>query len=315
MVSVGALLLPADWTGGLISLVQVLVPFQHAASAVINSGTQVESRNGADESNQGSTSSMDLEKAALAHQVAALTIRVAELEREVGILTATRLWDVAGGRLGASGQLIPAGVVTGDLLPWRSSSLINAGTLQGVRPGAAVTSCHFTVDRGTDGGVRNGLAILLGETLIGWVEQAGTHTARVKLLTDPSVEMKVRIGRFEKVTNPAVDSEPPSESNPTASNRHPPAFRLAGGYFWLTGRGNGRMQIRDVKRGDVESGVVQVGDTILSDPASGLLPAAMTIGHVTEITPDRANPLLSILTVRAAVEEKALRRVYVYDPT
>ena len=74
------------------------------------------------------------------------------------------------------------------------------------------------------------------------------------------------------------------------------------------------MQIRDVKRGDVEAGVVQTGDTILSDPASGLLPAAMTIGHVTEITPDRANPLLSILSVRAAVDEKALRRVYVYDP-
>ncbi|MCH7885856.1 MAG: hypothetical protein IIC01_11485, partial [Planctomycetes bacterium] len=260
MVSVGALLLPADWTGGLISLVQVLVPFQHAASAVINSGTQVDSRNGADESNQGSTSSMDLEKAALAHQVAALTIRVAELEREVGILTATRLWDVDGARLGASGQLIPAGVVTGDLLPWRSSSLINAGTLQGVRRGAAVTSCHFTVDRGTDDGVRSGLAILLGETLIGWVEQAGTHTARVKLLTDPSVEMKVRIGRFEKVTDPAVDSQPPGGLKPAASNRHP-AFRLADGYFWLTGRGNGRMQIRGVKRGDVESGVVQTGDT------------------------------------------------------
>ena len=153
---------------------------------------------------------MDLGKAALAHQVAALTIRVAELEREVGILTATRLWDVDGARLGASGQLIPAGVVTGDLLPWRSSSLINAGTLQGVRPGAAVTSCHFTVNRGTDDSVRNGLAILLGETLIGWVEQAGTHTARVKLLTAPSVAMKVRIGRLEKPTGQGVDSVPPS---------------------------------------------------------------------------------------------------------
>lgn len=306
-------MLPADWTGGLISLVQVLVPFQHAASAVMNKGTQVDPRTGADESNQGSTS-IHLEKAALAHQVTALTVRVAELEREVGILTATRLWDVAGRRLGASGQLIPAGVVTGDLLPWRSSSLINAGTLQGVRPGAAVTSCHFTVDRGADDGMRSGLAILLGETLIGWVEQAGTHTARVKLLTDPSVEMKVRIGRFEKVTDASVDSKPQGGLKPAASNQQP-VFRLAEGYFWLTGRGNGRMQIRDVKRGDVESGVVQVGDTILSDPASGLLPAAMTIGHVIEITPDRANPLLSILTVRAEVDEKALRRVYVYDPT
>ena len=40
MVSVGVLLLPADWTGGLISVVQVFVPFQHAASAVMNTGTR-----------------------------------------------------------------------------------------------------------------------------------------------------------------------------------------------------------------------------------------------------------------------------------
>ena len=74
------------------------------------------------------------------------------------------------------------------------------------------------------------------------------------------------------------------------------------------------MQIRDVKRRDVESGVVRTGDTVLSDPVSGLLPAAMTIGHIVEIKPDRANPLLSILTVQSAVDAKDLRRVYVYSP-
>ncbi len=40
----------------------------------------------------------------------------------------------------------------------------------------------------------------------------------------------------------------------------------------------------------------------------------MTIGRITSIGPDRDNPLLSILTIGATVDEKSLRRIYVYDP-
>ncbi len=286
----GALLLPDEWTGKLISIVQVIVPFQHAASGVAGSVS------GALEDEDPPVSAeayeaLRREKAALEHRIAALTVRASQLEREVGILTATRLWEVEGRRIGAAGRLIPAGVVTADLLPWRSSRLINAGSLQGVQRGAAVTSCFFTVDRGDKDGVRDGMAILLGETLVGLVEQTGTHTSRVKLLSDVSVEMKVRIGRFG-------DGE----------------FVLYDGYFWLTGRGRGTMQIRDVDRRGFEAGVIQAGDIVLSDPASAALPTAMTIGKVVEITPDRDNPLLCILTVESEVSERGLRRVYVYDP-
>ena len=104
-------------------------------------------------------------------------------------------------------------------------------------------------------------------------------------------QMKVRIGRLTE--KGFVTREP---------------------YFWLTGRGGAVMEIRDVDRRDVQEKHIQVGDIVLSDPMSDMLPAAMTIGRITAIEPDRNNPLLSILTVHSEVDEASLRRVYVYDP-
>jgi len=285
-----ALLLPTSWTGRFISLVQILAPFQHAATSA------ADSLGGAAEGASAAQLNVDAgllsrQKEALTHQVVALSARVADLEREVAILTASRFWDAAGRRIGATGQLIPAAVVVGDLLPWRSSTLVNAGSLQGVPRGAPVLSNFFTIELGPDEGMRGGLAVLLGETLIGWVDQVGTHTSRVKLLTDTTVEMKVRIGRVDQGK-----------------------FTLAEDYYWLTGHGGGLMQIRDVTREDVESGAVRTGDLVLSDPANPTLPAALTIGTVREILPDRKNPLLSILVVEPSADPAALRRVYVFDP-
>jgi cell shape-determining protein MreC len=149
----------------------------------------------------------------------------------------------------------------------------------------------FTIDQGQNAGVRSGMTILLREIFLGVVEQVGTHTARVKLLSDVETAMKVRIGRF-------------------TDNGFVPVER----YFWLSGRGGGRMEIRDAKRREVEAGLLQLGDTVLSDSTSGALPAAMTIGRITAIQPDRGNPLLAILTVASVVDEESLRRVYVFDP-
>lgn len=288
--SVLALLLPRDWTGGLISLVQVIVPFQ---DAVVTGVESVARAVGSDDGQvpQARFEALERERAALEHQVAALSMRVSQLEEEVGVLAATRLWEVDGQRIGARGRLIPARVITADLLPWRSSKLINAGTLQGVRRGSAVMSRYFTIDRGEADGARDGMAILLKEAFVGVIDkQTGTHTSRVKLLSDVSVEMKVRIGRFSETGFAALDR-----------------------YFWLMGCG-GVMEIRDVEQRDIDDGVIKVGDTVLSDPAGGVLPAALTVGKVVDIRPDRDNPLLAILTVESPVDEDSLRRVYVFDP-
>ncbi len=289
-VTVVALLLPSAWTGKLISLVQIIVPFQHAsvvAGESIREALTPEEDAVSAEAYEAATR----QTLALEHQVAALSLRTAELEQEVELLTATRSWGVGGRQIGSAGRLIPARVITDDLLSWRASKLINTGTLQGVRRGSAVTSRTFTIGMGSEEGVRSGLAILLREVFIGVVEQAGTHTARVKLLSDVTVQRKVRLGRFTE--NGFAPLEP---------------------YFWLTGRGNGVMQIRNIDRRDVDAETIAVGDVVLADAMSEEVPAALVIGKVTEIQSDVRNPLLSILTVRGVVDEASLRTVYVYDP-
>lgn len=291
-LSLVALILPKAWTGRLISLVQVLVPFQHATAALADSFGEA-----LDESTETVSGelfqALERERSALAHQVGALATRVSELEQDIDVLTATRRWGVGGRRLGTQGSLIPARIIADDFLSWRSSRLINAGALQGVGRGAVVTSqsFNFKINRGKQEGLRDGLSLLLREVVLGFVEQVGTHTARVKLLSDVDVEMKVKIGRL-------------------SSN----GFEVQDAYYWLIGRGHGTMQIRDVDRRLIAEQRIRVGDTVLSDPHSELLPAAMSIGTITVVQPDRDNPLLSILTVQSGVDARSLRRVYVFDP-
>ena len=289
-VSLLLFLLPTRWTSGLIGLVQLIVPLQDASTTVVESlGESL-----ADAPAPINPEEFDVARrqaAALAHQTAALAARVDDLEREVEALTATRLWDAGGSRIGSRGRLIPARAVVGDVLSWRSSQLVTTGSLQSVRPGAPVLSNSFTIGLGEEAGLQGGMAILLGEAFVGWVEKVGPHVSRVKLLSDPSVQMKVRIGRF-------LDS----------------GFVLADGYFWIVGRGGSSMEIRDVEARTVQAGAVEVGDLVLSDSTNEKLPAALTIGNIAAIIPDRDNPLFVHLKVKPVLEPADLDRVYVYDP-
>ena len=153
-------LLPHRSTGGLISLVQVIVPFQDAARQTAESLRS--SLHGEPDTVSGAAhAALAKQKAALEHQVAALSVRVAELEEDVNLLKGTRLWEIDGERIGARGRLVPGKVITSDLLPWRSSRLVDTGALQGVRAGTPVVSAHFTIDRGAAHGAKSGLALVL----------------------------------------------------------------------------------------------------------------------------------------------------------
>jgi cell shape-determining protein MreC len=282
VIAAGAVLffLPRPWIRRLGALTQILLPFQHAASSAADS---LSPEPGLDSSAAA--------KAAAEHQAAALAARVQQLEAEVKLLTATRLWDINGQKIGAKGALIPARVIAGDLLPWRSSRLIDSGTATRVSAGDPVLSAVFTIDRGADEGARGGLAIVAGETLIGFIDHAAGQSARVRLLSDPQSAMKVRIGR---VTDHGLEG--PDR------------------YFWLAGRGPGRMEIEDAEMQDAQDGRIRPGDLVLSDPEHELLPAALVIGSIERIDVNRDKPLFAVLSVRSAVDEKPLRRVYVYDP-
>src|SRR5262245_46581357 len=121
-VSLLLFVLPARWTSGLLGLVQIIVPLQDASTAA------VESVGEAIADQPAAVKPEDFEEAqrqaaSYAHQAAALAARVDDLEQEVEALTATRHWDAGGSRIGSKGRLVPARVVVGDVLAWRSSQL------------------------------------------------------------------------------------------------------------------------------------------------------------------------------------------------
>ena len=200
-ISLLLFVLPTRWTSGLIGLIQIIVPLQDASTTVVES---------IGESLAGQPAAINPEvfeearrqAAALAHQAAALAARVDDLEREVEALTATRLWDAGGSRIGSRGRLIPARVVVGDVLPWRSSQLVTTGSLQGVRPGVPVVSNSFTIGQGQQAGLQGGMAILLGEAFVGWVEKEVMPLSKPATVNDVGTLISITFGGWScfKVT-------------------------------------------------------------------------------------------------------------------
>ncbi len=292
-------LLPRGWTSWLGALSQIALPLQDASSAATHAVTGALNPHPSSEVSPQEHEAALKREQFLQNQVAALSSRVAALERENQILLATRI----DGRIGAQGRLIPARVVAHDIAPWRATRTIAAGSTRGVRPGNAVVSREFAdirarsvsegfaIEAGADDGVTPGLAVLLGEVYLGFIERTNAFSSRVLLVSDPNTQLKVRVGRFSE-----------------------DGFVEAKQSFWLVGAGDERMEIKDVARRDVDAGTIAVGDTVLASPEQTSLPAALTIGTVEAIDPDRDNPLLSVLTVRSAVSLRSVRTVYVYDP-
>jgi cell shape-determining protein MreC len=279
-----ALLLPRSFTGKLLHVVQLGTPLAARTSQAIDATGEL--LTGQDAPVPASEyQSLTMRLAALEHQLAAQSARVQQLEAENRVLTGIRERG-----LGQRGRLIPARAVATDPLDWRESRWITQGTRRGVRDGLAVTSAKFSTALGTEEGARDGLAVLASEHLIGVVHQAGAYASKVRLLSDPATQMRVVIGR-------------PGEDG----------FALLPASFWLVGAGRGRIEVRDVDRRYIDDGQVRVGDVVLSPPDEPGLPAALMIGAITQIQPDRDNGLLRVLEVTPPIDLSAIRQVYIVD--
>jgi cell shape-determining protein MreC len=283
-VSLAVMIMPRQLTGRLINLVQVLVPFQFAAEqaadaagALLPAGGEALTREAYD--------ALQRENAAMRHQLLALSGHIDALERERTQLAAIRHRGLAGGRL------ISARVVARDPLPWRQSRLIDSGTLAGVRRHAAVTSHYFSITPDRLGVIRDGLAVLSSEVLVGFIEQAGTHAARVRLLTDAETRMSVLIGRQQGDAYVPLDKE-----------------------FWLAGTGGPLLQIRAVDHRYVTLEAIRLGDVVLTSSYDEHLPASLTVGTVTDLRQDPDNALLYVLEVTPALAASEIRHVFVVDP-
>lgn len=282
-VSLLGLLMPASVTSRFMNLVQVILPFQdwttrgaQAAEEAIEPAEPAISVADADR--------LQRENAALRHRLASLSAGYDELEREHHSLASIR------GRGLTVGKLIPARTVAEDALSWRESRLINSGTLSGVQRSAPVASNHFSISSNADEAVSDGMAVLAGEVLVGFVEQAGTHASRVVLLTDRTTEMRVLIARLEEGVYRPLDAE-----------------------FWLVGTGSDLLEIHDVDHRYVTTEAISVGDTVLTSPSDPRLPAPMTIGVISAIRQDQGNRLLYTIDVRPPLDAKSIRKVFVVD--
>lgn len=278
------LLLPSRWTRGLIGLVQITVPFQDAV------GTSMDYLTPSLTENEPSQETIRIQT--LEHTVAALAGQIRALEEETLRLRGTREWSANGRRFGQHGQLVPAQIISKDLMPWRSSRLLNVGTVQGVDRHSPVMSKSFSLNTGEADGVYPGMAILLRETLIGFINDVSTHTSQVKLMSDVTMEMPVTIGRIVDDMQVVVLPDP----------------------FWMKGMGHGEMMIPEVKRSYINLDEIAVGDLVLTPEGHQGLPTSMCIGEIIRIEPDRKNPLLVDLLVVPRVNEHDLQRVYVFDP-
>lgn len=272
-----AIALPSSFTQRMANLVQVLVPFQDAVNGAVDAGARALA------SDSGETTEETSRRlSALRSAVVLLSAQNRDLRIENELLTGVR--DRG---LGPRGRLIPARVVANDSVAGRHSKLI---LLRGASRNDAVISQHFSIDLGADGGNNSGMGVLATEVLVGVIEQVGTFTSRVRLLSDPDTHMSVAIGRVEGTEFTAVD-----------------------GSFWLVGSGRGRIEIRDVHHQYVNDGSVRLGDVVLTRRDDPRLPPSVTIGTIVEMESDPDNGLLYILHVDPGVELESIRRVYVVD--
>ena len=285
IVSVIGVMLPERLTGRLINLVQVLIPFQDWATRSANAAGDALDRPAGATVARPAFEALRREKEALRHQLASIATRFHELEREHHQLAGIRRRGLRGGRL------IPARVVATDALSWRKSRLINAGTLSGVKRAAPVTSDHFAIHLDQPEAVRQGMSVLASEALIGFVDQVGTHSARVRLLTDRETRMKVLIARLEDGKYYPLDKE-----------------------FWLVGTGAPLLEIRDIDHRYVKTGAVTEGDCVLTSAADTGLPASLTVGTISRVRPDPDNGLLYRLDVEPPLKPEDIRTVFVVDP-
>jgi rod shape-determining protein MreC len=278
-ISIVILIVTSRFTGGVSGLLQVLVPVQHAMSSVVAMDGGQTVQLSSEESDR-----IGRRLAAYQQQLASMHVRLEDLAQRNAELRGIR-------QLGYDqGRLIRARVVAGDSLPWRQSRLLDQGTLAGVAGGNAVVSGFF-VDTGEEDNVLDGMTVLAGETLIGEVIDASTHTARVLLLTDPASRPRaVRLAR-----------------------RTPGGFQIIPSQFVLRGAGGNRMVIDGVEHALIDQKTVQVGDVVLTATSDDRLPVPVVIGTVMRVRREDDNAVLHNLVIDPAVDPQELEHVYIVD--
>lgn len=135
-----------------------------------------------------------------------------------------------------------------------------------------------TLDRGSNHGIRPGLAVINAAGLIGQVIESGPNTSRVLLITDPvsGVDSLIQASRVRGI---------------------------------VQGAGNEQCSLLYVERGTE----VRIGDRLVTSGLDGVFPRGVPVGVVTQVE-TRPSGIFQIIDVKPSVELSELDYVLVLDP-
>ena len=135
---------------------------------------------------------------------------------------------------------------------------------------------ELTINRGAEDGLAKGQFVLADNSIIGTISETSSRTARLKLFTDPTSKMAIKVGKLnvERV---------------------------------MQGNGNdsARIQLLQMEH------KVKVGDGVYAGKKAGFLDAPMIIGKVAECKRDDENPSLWDITVKPVCDVERLTSVAV----
>jgi rod shape-determining protein MreC len=177
----------------------------------------------------------------------------------------------------------PAGVVA-DARPVRRPPASRIAIAARVRQrDASASGRSFLIDRGRADGVRQGLPVVCGESLVGIVGAASAHAARVVRIDDPSAASSVRA----TIVSTLVD----------APSRGPSGV--------ARGTGDGDVRVWLLRQGDAKP-----GDLAVTGVDNPLIPEGLLLGEVVRFADDDRDGSFEAY-VRPARDLDTLCAVYV----
>ena len=211
-------------------------------------------------------------------------------------------------------ELIPARVILGDALPYGQSQTVAKGTIHGVEKGMRVID--VLTDRAkalpaddrmraiTDYSPVAGKPIA-GSVLVGWVEAAGSFTARVRLVTDKRFKIEAVLHRKIDPANPRkiLDKTPDGPTVTILTSRNNRLIKVM-----LSGDGErGLITTDDIPKDHN----IRAGDWLWTIGRSAKLPVRLRIGEVVSVAQSARKPNFVTVRVAPAAELGALRDVFI----
>ncbi len=240
-------------------------------------------------------------------QLHALEANIAELRRRE---TFARVFSdrLFGGSRELPCTLVPARVVGTNSLPYGSNRVLNVGTSGGAARGIRVTTRLLLTDRSK--AIPAGYRTITANALVGRVAEAGAFTARLQLLTDSGFGIGANVRRRHDPRKPRQvrierKGSPPQLVTLTAELARESLIAVE-----LRGDGAKGLIAEDVKANHN----IRPGDWVQTRRDDALLPAAVRIGQVVEVTPKADNSLFVTLKIRPHADLESLREVYIVCP-